>query len=243
MLVILSLLFSMTAQADSSDLRTKAQMEVARPIGPSGPPTDAATGILKLKDPAPDIEKRKWNYFVTLSAQSFQPMGHVGNDLTKGSFDLGQTPATVMPAVELGFDAPILVGDWRLRWGLAGRAAYISQKTTALFSTGFRETDVHLITTMLSLKPNLSIGFPGLAAWKLNLGFEAGVLNYNQASSNDLAAVNIHAGYFGVSLGPEYAIRKSWSVLLDYSNRQLSSVHQDIALQENSFELGSKLIW
>jgi opacity protein-like surface antigen len=240
---------SVNQSADKDDeLKSRALSEIQQPGKIKNAPSDvqlSGTGMLSLKDPRPEIVGRKWDYFLGLSAQRFEPQGAASNDLTASSFELGNAGQTVMPALALGFRAPLYSQDqsWQLNWGLGAKVGYASQSTTATFTTGYKHSDVRLTSTLISANPQLS--FTALRAkWLTAIaGYEWGNLTYTQSSSDELANFSVHSAYTGWNLGLDFNLTSNWAITTMYTQRRLTSKQDLLALQQDNYELGTRILW
>lgn len=245
MLTAFLFLFIHPAHAQTAGLKQQALQEIeqhhpAHPAPAAASETKALTGILRLEDPRSKIKPRKWDYFVGVTAESFRPHGTLTNDFSSTGFELDSAGRSVLPSLQLGFQAPL--AD-TARWGVFAKGSYLSQKESVTFSTGYKENDVRLNTTIVSLNPFLSINPFGLDHWSLDLGLEWGVLDYSQSSSDELANVNSHSVYWGWTMGAEFKLIDGLRLIAAYSNRGLIGHHDNIALQKDALSLGTRLLW
>ncbi|MBO9667326.1 MAG: hypothetical protein J7501_11000 [Bdellovibrio sp.] len=204
--------------------------------------TDAqTTGMLVLKDPRPEILTRSWQYFAGFTAQNFQPEGKATNTTT--TFDLGENGSTFMPGLTLGVMGP----EWNLKSvlisvGVRGDASFASQSVSAVLPSGFTE-EARLNTTLMSAGPALNLRWEGLRWLGLTFTPQFGSLNYTQTSSNDFAHFSKRAAYTAMAYGLDFRLTRKWSVFTEWSQRSLNDSNQEIALQKDNFELGTKVSW
>jgi hypothetical protein len=207
--------------------------------------TDAqvAGGYLTLKDPRPEIVGRAWKYFASLSFQTFQAEGIASNDSLQ-SFDLGKNDSTVMPTIKLGAQTtPWATGPLNLQFGARGQASFASQETSGLLASGYQVNDARLNSTLLSVGPTFALSWQRLAWLSFTFSPQWGTINYTQSSSNDLAKFSKAAGYAALHYGLDFQIGSKWSVFTEYSNRSLRDDNEQMSIQANNFELGTKVQW
>lgn len=206
--------------------------------------TDAqTTGMLKLKDPRPEIITRSWQYFAGLTAQNFKAEGKVLTD-SSGVFDLSKNGETFMPGLTAGVMGP----EWDVKsvlisLGLRGDAQFASQSAAAILPSGFEVDDARLNTTLLSLGPVFSLRHDALRWLSLTFSPQYGTLNYTQTSSNDYAHFSKTAGYMAMNYALDFRVTQKWSFFTEWSQRELRASNQEIALQKDNFELGTKVTW
>lgn len=234
-------------ETSQSSVRQMALEETAIiPTEQKDKPSDASglsTGMLSLKDPHQSVSLRSWKYFMTLSAESFSPRGNTSNDLGT-QFNLSNQGATLMPAFGLGASDNITHGEqMNLGWGLGARVGYASQNATVTLPSGYRIDDSRLSSTELSLNPYLSFNSPQLSWLDVNVGYLYGTLNYTQTSSDDFAKFSRQANFQGANIGADFRVNNTWSILLDYSYKTLTSSNSDINIPESSLEVGTRVIW
>lgn len=199
------------------------------------------SGVLRLKDPRPEALGRSWKYFAAFSAQQFQPEGTAGNEFS--SFDLGRGDATWMPGVQLGFLSRALPTgpvDWH--FGARFQASFSSQATTAIMDSGFVIDDARLNTTLLSMGPLVSISWSRLEWLSLTFVPEFGSATYTQTTANNFGKFSKSSGYKALSFGLEAEVTRGWALFAAYSQRELNDQNQ-LALQKDNFELGTKILW
>lgn len=202
-----------------------------------------AGGYLTLKDPRPEIVGRAWKYFASLSVQNFQAEGSASNDSAE-TFDLGKNDSTVMPSIKLGaMTTPWATGPLNWQFGARGQASFASQETSGLLESGYQVDDARLNSTLLSVGPMLALSWQRLAWLSFTVSPQWGNLNYTQSSSNDLAKFSKQASYEALHYGLDFQIGSKWSVFTEYSNRSLRDGNEQVAIQANNFELGTKVQW
>lgn len=258
-LVSLTLLVCFSAQAQKKNskktsappapalsLREMAIQEstlVNQQVRPSA--TDAqvtAGGMLTLKDPKPEAIGRSWSYFAALTAQSFQAEG-VARKESNNTFNLGDRNATVMPGLEIGVLTPAMRTDeilWKL--GARGKGGFASQGGGVVLSSGYKVDDARLNTSLLSIGPVVTASWERYSWFTFTFTPQFGNVSYTQTSSNDYAKFSKQAGYMAYGYGLDFQVGKQWSVFTEYSNRELKG-DNDIALQKDNFELGTKVTW
>jgi hypothetical protein len=241
-LFILSSTF-FSVQAMSQTIREQALAETKIVATAQTSATDAqTTGMLVLKDPRPEILTRSWQYFAGLTAQNFQAEGKATNTTT--TFDLSENGSTFMPGLTLGVMGP----EWNLKSvlisvGVRGDASFASQSVTAVLPSGYEAADARLNTTLMSAGPALSLRWDGLRWLGLTFTPQFGNLNYTQTSSNDFAHFSKHASYAALNYGLDFRLTRKWSVFTEWSQRSLRDSQQEIALQKDNFEFGTKVSW
>jgi hypothetical protein len=226
------------------DTRTRAQEEINTiPTTQKQKSTDAEfNGVLKLKDPRPQIIIRDWKYFFAFKFQSLQPMGVVHNRVV-GPFDLSNNAKTFHPSLEIGFSKPIANEDFFVNWGLLGQAGFSSQQIKLNFPSGYAAPqDTHLNTLTSSLGAKLEWAFPKFSSLYFNTSTRLGRIAYTQTSLNDMAQFSNAANYFSMGLGTCYDIKDNWQMTLDYSQRKLVQ-KSDLKIQSENAELGLRVIW
>lgn len=210
--------------------------------------TDAQvpSGMLTLKDPRPEVITRTWKLFAGLKAQNFQPRGSVSTDEV-GTFDLGANDSTFMPGLVLGVMSPEMKSEYTgavwFRYGLRGDAAFSSQKTNVTFPSGYTVNDNRLNTTLFAVGPAFSLQASRLSWLAFTFAPQYGTLNYTQTSSNEYARFSKQTAYMALNYGLDFQIGNKWSVFTEYSQRSLRDSHQEIAIQKDNFELGTKVSW
>lgn len=231
------------APAPEVSLREQAVTE-SKNLGPQknqASEVQMESGVLALRDPRPMVTTRQWNYFVGVSAQQFQPQGTVASELN--SFDLGKNGQTLMPAVEVG----ILSKDLRTQailWnlGVQFKGAFSSQTVEATYQSGAVIDDTRLNSTLLSVGPSVAVRWEGYAWLSLIFTPEFGSLTYTQTSSSQYGKFSKGAGYQALTTGLDFRVGEKWSLFTNYSQRELTGQNQ-LALQKDNFELGTKVTW
>jgi len=200
------------------------------------------SGMLTLKDPRPEVITRSWKYFVGFTAQSFQAEGLASKE-GSGTFDLGKNDSTFMPGVELGF----ITSPWQTKavlWkvGLRAKAGFASQSTDVVLDSGYKIDDARLNTTIFSGGPILAVQWERWRWLSLTLSPQLGSVIYAQTSSNEFASFSKQAGFNSMSYGLDFAFSEKWSLFTEWSQRTMRD-STEIALQKDSFELGTKITW
>lgn len=223
---------------------SKAQAEInAIPKTQKQSSTDAQfSGILKLKDPRPQIITRDWQYFLGFKIQPMQAQGNVSNSVV-GNFDLGNNAPTVHPSLELGFSKPFPAEDLFVNWGLVGQTGFSTEQVKLTFPSGYSAPqDTHLNTLTSSLGAKIEFAAPRLSALYFNTSARLGRITYTQTSLNDLAQFSEAATYLSLSLGSSYNFYENWQVTADYSNRKLNQ-KSSLKIQTDNIEIGLRAIW
>lgn len=230
-------------KAPELSLREKALTESKIEGLATSTATDAqVSGMLTLKDPRPEVITRSWNYFAALTGQSIQAQGVVQKAET-GTFDLNKNEQTFMPGVELGvISHPLQTKELLWKVGLRAKAGLASQSTAVMLDSGFVINDARLNTTIFSGGPQLSLQWSRLNWLALTLSPQFGSLNYTQTSANEFATFSKQAGFEALSYGLEFSVNKRWSLFTEQTQRSLKD-NAEIALQKDSFELGTKVTW
>jgi hypothetical protein len=243
LLLVLFTVFSFVCQAAPS-LKQQAQAETKISGQSQNSATDAqVSGMIKLKDPRPEIITRKWKYFASLSVQAFQPQGSVELE-NASTFDLGANDQTIMPGLEVGILSPLLTTQKVLwQFGVRGKAAMASQSSDVKFNSGYNVDDARLNTTLLSVGPTFSFAWERLPWLALTLSPQWGTLNYTQTSANDFAHFSKYSGYESLNYGFDFKISQKWSFFTEWSQRNLKDNGNKIALKKDNFELGTKVTW
>jgi hypothetical protein len=205
--------------------------------------TDATTtGMLVLKDPKPEIMGRSWQYFAGFTAQQFQPKGTVTTE-TAGTFDLSKNDQTFMPGLTVGVMTPEWnVSNILISGGLRFDGSMATQNASVTLPSGTSVDDARLNTSMLSGGPTLALRHTKLSWLGVTFTPQWGNLNYTQSSSNDFAHFSKQASYTAMNYGLDFRLTKKWSVFTEWSQRELTG-QQEIALEKDSFELGTKVSW
>lgn len=231
--------------SSSASIRQMAIEETA--IVPSevkAHPTDVSVtgGMLTLKENKPEVHLRSWDYFLSLSAQSFAPAGTATNDYGT-RFNLNETSTTVMPALALGIVKHAYESDnLTVAWGVGGKVSYSSQNAPVTMPNGFLIDDARLNTTELGLNPFVRVGSPLISWLEVNAGYILGSLNYAETSTNDFAKFSRTASFQGYNLGADFRLSRRWSILVDYSHKSLNASN-DIDIQNNNVEVGTRVQW
>ena len=238
-------ILSLSSISSAQTLREQALAE-AKPeiVLAQNSATDAqTTGMLKLKDPRPEIITRSWQYFAGLTAQNFQAQGVVTTD-SAAVFDLSKSGETFMPGLTVGVMGP----EWNLKSvliSLGGRAdgQFSSQSVSAVLPSGYTVDDARLNTTLLSIGPVLGLRHDNLRWLSLTFSPQFGTLNYTQTSSNDYAHFSKTASYLAMNYALDFRLTQKWSIFTEWSQREIRDSHQELALQKDNFELGTKVTW
>lgn len=247
-IALLSMLFccALSHAADriqEVSLKEQALLETRQQGVPQAQATDAqVSGMLQLKDPRPEIITRTWLYFAGFSAQNFQAEGRAQKE-GSGSFDLGNNPSTLMPGAEFGALSPLM--NWQsfaFRFGARAKAQFASQGTSAVLSSGYVIDDARLNTTVLSAGPQFSMQWQGLPLLFLNVSPQFGSVNYTQTSASDFAKFSRNAGFTATSIGLDFALNSKWLLGVEWTQRNLNNSNE-IALQQDNIELGTKILW
>lgn len=205
--------------------------------------TDAQVpGMLTLQDPRPEIITRRWKYFAAFTAQIFQAEGFVNKEGT-GTFDLGKSETSMMPGLELGVMSPTMPTRsvlWKV--GLRFKGSFASQGTSVILDSGYKIDDARLNTTMFSGGPALSVAWDRLSWLSLNVSPQYGTLSYTQTSSNDFATFSKSGAFESLNYGLDFQMTPKWSVFTEWSQRTLND-NNEIALQKDNFEVGTKVTW
>ncbi len=200
------------------------------------------SGVLRLKDPRPEALARTWKYFAAFSAQQFQTEGTASNDFS--SFDLSENNSTLMPGIEVGVLSPAMNTEnfvWHV--GARGQGSFASQAVNArIQSSGYVLDDARLNSTLLSVGPMVTVAWNRYEWLALTFVPEFGSMTYTQTSSNNFGKFSKSAGYKALSFGLDVRLAPKWSVFTEYSQRELNSDNQ-LALQKDNFELGTKVTW
>lgn len=160
------------------------------------------------------------------------------------TFDLGKNDSTVMPTLKIGaISTPWATGPLNWQLGARGQASFASQETSGLLGSGYQVDDARLNTTMLSVGPVMALSWERLSWLSFTFSPQWGSINYTQSSSNDLAKFSKAAGYEALHYGLDFQIGSKWSVFTEYSNKQLRGGNEQVAIQANNFELGTKVQW
>lgn len=200
------------------------------------------SGMLKLKDPRPEVVTRSWDYFMAFSGQRFQAQG-VAEKYGVGSFDLSKNNPIIMPGFEFGLLSHTLTTQmvaWKV--GLRAKASFASQKTQLNLESGFQIDDARLNTALLSVGPHFSMQWNQIEWVSLTFSPQFGSLNYTQTSSNDFAAFSKQSGFQSIGYGLDFNFGNKWSIFTEWNQRSLRE-NKEIALQNDSFELGTRIIW
>lgn len=247
-IALLSLLFCCALshaanQIQKVSLKEQALLEARQQGIPRSHATDAqVSGMLQLKNPRPEIITRTWLYFAGFSAQSFQAQGLTQKE-GSGSFDLGRNPSTLMPGAEFGVHSPLK--NWQslaFRFGARAKAQFASQGTSVVLSSGYAIDDARLNTTVLSVGPQLSMQWQEIPRLFINVSPQFGSINYTQTSANDFAKFSRNAGFSATSIGADFALNSKWLLGVEWTQRNLNSSNE-IALQQDNIELGTKILW
>lgn len=199
------------------------------------------SGVLRLKDPRPEALGRSWKYFAAFSAQQFQPEGTARNEFS--SFDLGRSDATWMPGLQLGFVGPALpTGPVNWHFGARFQGHFSSQATMAVMESGFVIDDARLNTTLLSVGPLVAANWSRWPWLSLTFVPEFGSATYTQTTANNFGKFSKSSGYKAFSFGLEAEVKSGWALFTAYSQRELNDQNQ-LALQKDNFELGTKILW
>lgn len=233
--------YAKTEQSQAS-LKDKALAEYSDKGAITPTATDAQLeGMLTLKDPYEEIISRSWKYFIGFSAQSFQAEGTASKDAN--SYDLSASESSIMPALEVGLLAPKFKTRqvaWTL--GLRAEAGFTSQSVDVVLESGYNIDDARLNSTIFSIGPTLLVQWEKFSWLSLVLTPHMGSINYTQTSANEFATFSKHATFDGMSYGLDFAVSKKWSLFTEWTQRNIKD-HQDIALQQDNFELGTKVTW
>ncbi len=200
------------------------------------------SGMLTLKDPRPEVVTRPWDYFMAFSGQRFQAQG-VAQKYGIGSYDLSKNSPTFMPGFEVGVlshSLPTRMLSWKL--GLRAKASIASQETKLNLESGYKIDDARLNTTLLSVGPHIHLQWERINWLSLTFSPQFGSLNYTQTSSNDFAAFSKQAGFQSIGYGLDFNFGNKWSIFTEWNQRSLKET-QEIALQNDSFELGTRITW
>ncbi|HEY1078586.1 MAG TPA: hypothetical protein VGE46_00745 [Bdellovibrio sp.] len=205
--------------------------------------TDAQVpGMLKLQDPRPQIITRSWSYFAGFSAQTFQSAGQAKKDGVN-TFDLDKNSGTVMPGFELGvLSRNFELQDFTWRFGVRGKAHFASQATDIKLSSGYTIDDARLNTTLFAAGPLFMAQWHRLPWLSATLSPQFGTLNYTQNSANEFATFSKSATFEALGLGLDVALNPQWSVFTEWTQRNLKN-ENEIALQKDNFEIGTKIVW
>ncbi|WP_413292995.1 hypothetical protein ACLSU7_16495 [Bdellovibrio sp. HCB185ZH] len=232
------------SQATSTSLRDAALAETTAKGTAQKYASDAqTTGMLVLKDPKPEIVTRPWQYFAGFTAQQFQAKGTVTTE-TAGTFDLSQNDQTFMPGLTFGVMTP----EWNVKnilisGGVRFDASMATQNSAVTLPSGATIDDARLNTTMASLGPVLNISHAKISWLAVTFTPQYGNLNYTQTSSNDFAHFSKQASYLALNYGLDFRLTKKWSVFTEWSQRELRDQNQEIALEKDNFELGTRVSW
>lgn len=243
--VIFSLSCGAFAQTSSVSLREQAtnEMKVESQNQKTASDAQVSSGMLSLKDPRPEVVTRSWKYFAGFTAENFQPRGKVSTE-SVGDFNLGNNSSTFMPGLVAGFlTSDIKTGPIAWKLGLRGNAAFSSQGTSLTFQNGYRVDDARLNSTLLAVGPMATLQWEKLQWLSLTFVPQYGTVNYTQTSSNEFARFSKQTGYSALNFGLDFQFAKQWSIFTEYSQRNMRDEHQEIALEKDNFELGTKVTW
>ena len=246
-ILLASLLLSSAAMAETSSLSLKQQAMAENKIDGQAQKTasdaQVAPGMLSLKDPRPEVMTRTWVYFAGFTAENFQPRGTVATDEV-GNFNLGNNGSTFMPGLTVGFLTPeMTTGPLAWKVGVRGNGAFSSQGVSLTYPNGYHVSDARLNTMLLGVGPTMSLSWTRYNWLAFTFTPQYGSVNYTQTSSNDFARFSKQSSYLGLNFGLDFQVAKKWSVFTEYQNRNMRDSNQDIALQKDNFELGTKVTW
>jgi hypothetical protein len=205
--------------------------------------TDAQVpGMLKLKDPRPEVINRPWNYFSFFSGQLFRASG-TASRAESGSFDLNQNKTILMSAIGVGIKSKyhsLKQGVWSA--GLLGRISFSSQSSPIQLASGFKVEDARLNSSIVELGPQLTYKQNDSSQLAYFFSPLFGTLNYTQTSANELATFSKNASLYSMSWGVDYSLNDEISIFTDWTQHFLNGKN-DIAIQKNNFELGTRITW
>ncbi len=212
-----------------------------------------SSGMLVLKDPRPEIITRSWKIFAGLKGQSYNPSGiHTSDSGTK--FYLNKAGQAFMPGILIGAQTkkielpkPFNL-DPRIKWnfGIRADASLASQTTTTTFESGYNISDCRLNTMILSVGPSVSI------SWQQNtqkylptMTFtpQFGNLDYTQTSSNEYARFSRQFNFQSMNLELSFEASQSVQLFASYTQRTPLNPSNQMTIQKDSFDVGSKLTW
>jgi opacity protein-like surface antigen len=222
----------------------KAQAEInSIPKTQKQSSTDAKfSGILKLKDPRPEIITRDWKYFMGFKMQSLHPKGNVNNNVV-GNFDLENNNATAHPSFEIGFSKPLPNDDFFANWGILMQTGFSTAPIKLTFPSGYSAPqDTHLNTLTSAIGAKLEVALPRFSSLYFNSSARVGRISYTQTSINDLAQFSEAASFYALGLGTSYNFYDNWQLTADYSNRKISQ-KSDLKIQSDNTELGLRVTW
>ncbi|WP_253696880.1 hypothetical protein ACLWBD_04255 [Bdellovibrio sp. HCB117] len=200
------------------------------------------SGMLTLKDPRPEVVTRSWSYFAAFTGQAFQAEGTVSKE-GSGVFNLGNNSQTFMPGLELGvISTPLQTKALLWKFGVRAKAGFTSQETDVKLESGYEINDARLNTTVFSGGPVVAMSWDRFDWLSLTVSPQFGTVIYTQSSSNDFAAFSKQASFESWGYGLDVALSKKWSVFTEYSQKSLKGSNE-IALQRDNFELGTKVTW
>lgn len=236
-------LFSRAAPAPQSQgddsMRERAESESKFTEGQKlSIPSDARVeGMLSLKDPRDEAVTRHWKYLLHLSIQEFHPRGQAESDY-QNSFDMNQSGQTLMPSLAVGFIHPAWNNSlWTLSWGAEAQLGYATQESkTDLVN------DARINSLLVDAHPFLLLGRKDVKWMELSLGFEYGNLSYVQTSSNDTMTFSKHGAFTGWTAGLNFNLSRSWALTTEFSQRKMSD-NEQIDIQQNNLELGTRVTW
>lgn len=244
LLIFSSTIFAANAQS-LKDLSTKqkAILEAKAPNAANSLRASDAqvSGMLQLKDPRKEVVTRNWHYFAAFSMQSHQAEGRaIKQDMT--TFDLGRNDSTIMPGMEFGvISGNFLYPQMTTNWGFLVKGSLASQPSQIALNSGLK-VDARLNTTLLSTGPVFFAKWNSWDRWAISLSPQIGTISYTQTSSNDFVAFSKSGTYSSVSVGLNYNLSPTWTLLADWTQRTMNGT-SDLSLQKDNFEIGTRVIW
>jgi hypothetical protein len=212
-----------------------------------------SSGMLVLKDPRPEIITRSWKLFAGLKGQTYSPSGAYTSDLGT-NFSLNRAGQAFMPGLLVGaqtknFDLPNYIKiDPRVKWnlGLRADASIASQSTATTFKSGYSISDCRLNTIIFSVGPSFSITL--LQTDKkylptMTVTPQIGSLDYTQTSSNEFARFNRQFNFESINLEASLNATPSVQIFASYTQRNSLSASNQVTVQKDNFEMGSKVTW
>jgi hypothetical protein len=212
-----------------------------------------SSGMLVLKDPRPEIITRSWKLFAGLKGQSYNPSGiHTSDSGT--NFFLNKAGQVFMPGILIGaqtkkFELPKPFKlDPRIKWnfGIRADASIASQTTTTTFESGYNISDCRLNTIILSAGPSVSISWQQHTQKYLptiTLAPQIGNLDYTQTSSNEYARFSRQFNFQSINLEFGFEATQSVQLFASYTLRAPLNPSNQVTIQKDSFDVGSKVTW
>lgn len=243
------LILSISAVAlaqNTAELREKAKKEAEVDVKKQMQSASDAqvNGVLILQDPYREEIRRSWKWYLGLEAQKITPSGFAQiPGIATESLDLAGS--TTLPAINFGMTKDLTTtGSWSWAWGVDVKGGLSSQSVNLTLPSGYKPQNTRLNTSVLKAGPTVILKNTNIKNIALQLGPQIGTLAYTQTSQDGVANFAETSAILGYQIAIQYDLNQSWQIGLKNEKNQLAKPEEKtIAIQNDSYSVGARVIW